>query len=879
MSRANQTAEATLKHLRWPVRLTRAGMLAESLLQAFWPLFSLGFLVLGALMFGAHEAVPLEVVWAGSVLAALAGLAALVHGARRFRWPSPADARARLDRTLAARPIAALMDRQAIGAADEASRAVWQAHLERMAAQARKARAPAPDLNLARRDPYALRYVALLLFLTAVAFGSVARLATVGDAVAGSGGGGLAGGPAWEGWIQPPAYTAKPSLYLADLGDDTLPVPVGSKVTLRLYGRIGALTVAETVSGRTDNIGSAAEANQSFEITRSGRIDIDGPGGRGWRIEAIPDQPPEIAVQGEIERNPAGELRVPFVASDDYGVETGWAEIALATDAVDRRYGLTPDPEPRERITLDLPITISGDRRNFSETLVENLAQHPWAGLPVTLTLFVRDAAGQVGQSVPQQIDLPGRRFFDPLAAALVEQRRDLLWNRVNAGRVARILRAVSNRPEDIFTSDPAYLKLRVAIRRLEAASAAGPLDDAMVREIAGALWDVAVSLEDGNLADARERLRRARERLQQAMRDGASDQEIAKLMDELRQAMRDYIRQLAQQQDGRQDPQAQGQERLEITQDQLQQMMDRIQDLMEQGRMSEAQQMLEALDQLMQNLQVTQGGPGQQGPGQQALEGLADTLRQQQGLNEDTFNDLQRRADGQQDGNDGARPGNPQRAQDGQPDRPGGATPGERGQDGVQDGTGNPGQDSLGGRGNQPGEGKGRGAGGDPAQGLAQRQQALRDRLGEQAGRLPGAGTPEGNAAREALRRAERAMEGAEQALRGENFAGALDSQAEALEALRDGMREIARQMAQQQGQRDGQQGRAGQAAGGGQRDPLGRDSGAAGRIGTDDRLLQGEDVYRRARELLDEIRRRSSDQNRPRDERDYLKRLLDRF
>ncbi len=890
MSRANHTAEATLKHLRWPVRLTRAGMLAESLLHAFWPLFSLVFLVLGALLFGAHEAVPLEVVWAGSVLAALAGLAALVRGVLRFRWPSPADARARLDATLAARPIAALMDRQAIGATDEASRAVWQAHLERMAAQARKARAPTPDLNLARRDPYALRYVALLLFLTAVAFGSVARLATVGDAVAGAGGADLAGGPTWEGWIQPPAYTGKPSLYLADIGDGSLAVPVGSKVTLRLYGRIGALTVAETVSGRTDNIGSAAEANQSFEITRSGRIEIDGPGGRDWQIEAIPDQPPEIAVQAAIERNPAGELRVPFVASDDYGVETGWAEITLAGDAVDRRYGLKPDPEPRDKITLDLPITVSGDRRNFSETLVENLAQHPWAGLPVTLTLFVRDAAGQVGQSAPQQIDLPGRRFFDPLAAALVEQRRDLLWNRTNAGRVAQILRAVSNRPEDIFTSDPAYLKLRVAIRRLEAASAKGPLDDATVQEIAGALWDVAVTLEDGNLADARERLRQAQERLQQAMRDGASDQEIAKLMDELRQAMRDYIQQLAQQQNGQQDPQAQGQNQMEITQDQLQQMMDRIQDLMEQGRMSEAQQLLEALNQMMQNLQVTQGGQGQQGPGQQALEGLADTLRQQQGLNEDTFNDLQRRAEGQQDGNDGAQPGNGQRGQNGQQDAPGangrdeGLNEGQNGgQDGNQDGGRNGGRDRAqnrpGGQGDQPGQGQGRGAGSDPAQGLAGRQQALRDRLGEQAGRLPGAGTPEGDAAREALRRAERAMEGAEQALRDENFAGALDNQAEALEALRDGMREIARQMAQQQGQRDGQQGRAGQAAGGGQRDPLGRDSGGAGRIGTDDQLLQGEDVYRRARELLDEIRRRSSDQERPKDERDYLKRLLDRF
>jgi hypothetical protein len=41
----------------------------------------------------------------------------------------------------------------------------------------------------------------------------------------------------------------------------------------------------------------------------------------------------------------------------------------------------------------------------------------------------------------------------------------------------------------------------------------------------------------------------------------------------------------------------------------------------------------------------------------------------------------------------------------------------------------------------------------------------------------------------------------------------------------------------------------------------------------------LQGDDVYRRAQDLLDEIRRRQGDQARPESERDYLKRLLDLF
>jgi Domain of unknown function (DUF4175) len=61
--------------------------------------------------------------------------------------------------------------------------------------------------------------------------------------------------------------------------------------------------------------------------------------------------------------------------------------------------------------------------------------------------------------------------------------------------------------------------------------------------------------------------------------------------------------------------------------------------------------------------------------------------------------------------------------------------------------------------------------------------------------------------------------------------------------------------------------------------RDPLGRQLGEDGQFGTDQTLLQGEDVYRRAEELLEELRRRIGERDRPTVERDYLQRLLDRF
>jgi hypothetical protein len=62
-------------------------------------------------------------------------------------------------------------------------------------------------------------------------------------------------------------------------------------------------------------------------------------------------------------------------------------------------------------------------------------------------------------------------------------------------------------------------------------------------------------------------------------------------------------------------------------------------------------------------------------------------------------------------------------------------------------------------------------------------------------------------------------------------------------------------------------------------QRDPLGRDQSSNGGESTQGDLALDNDAYGRARELLDEIRRRSGETERPEVERDYLNRLLDRF
>ncbi|MEM8578961.1 MAG: TIGR02302 family protein [Pseudomonadota bacterium] len=868
-----QDLRDALSGTRTALRLTWAGMLAERLTRALWPLLAVVLAVLGALMLGLQDLVAVEAVWIAAVIAALGAGAALVYGLRIFRLPSKTEAIARLDESLPGRPLTALMDNQAIGGGDPASAAVWRAHKDRMLARAASAKAVPGDLRTSARDPYALRYAALLVFLVALAFGSIWRVGSVATMTPG-GGDALASGPTWEGWAESPRYTNRPTIYLADIAAGDLRVPEGSLITLRLYGEVGALTVSETVSARTGEVPPASDPAQDFVVVQDGTITIDGPGGRTWSVVMIPDDAPSVEVLGPPAATALGETTLPFAAADDYGVEAGEAVVSLDLVRVDRRHGLTVDPEAQPTLAVPLPMPFTGGRDAFEENLVDDFSKHPWANLPVQVTLSVLDASEQQGLSEPFEMVLPGRRFFDPLAAAIVEQRRDLLWSRTNARRAAQILRAVSFDPDEVFRSQTLRLQLFREIRRMEALASYGMTDEQQA-EIAENLWGLALRIEEGDLADALERMREAQERLEQAMREGASDEEIANLMDELRRATEDYLRQLSRQAEldrENQDPSERGPqgESMQMSQNDLQEMMDRIQELMEQGRMAEAQQALQELQQMMENMRVTQQqqGQGGQSAGEQAMEGLADTLREQQGLSDEAFRDLQEQfnpnaqaGESQQNqGRDGGQGRGEQHSQQGQ---------GQQGQQGQQQ-QGGGGQDQAQGQDQQGGQGGN----------LADRQQALRDELRRQQGNLPGAGTPEGDAARDALDRAGRAMDRAEDALRQGDNPGAIDNQAQAMDALRDGMRALGEAMAQEQQNQQGQGNAEAQREAQSQ-DPLGRDQGSTrGGTGTErSDMVQGDDVYRRARDLLAEIRRRAGEGERPDVELDYLGRLLERF
>ena len=507
-----------------------------------------------------------------------------------------------------------------------------------------------------------------------------------------------------------------------------------------------------------------------------------------WTFTAIPDLPPSISFAAEPKADAASLLELPFTTADDYGVIGATA--AIEPDAEALAYAPSAQPFVTEPITINLPLPLTGRVEEAAETISEDLTRHVWAGLPVSATLTAEDEIGQTGQSRVVRFRLPQRRFYEPMARE---------------------------------------------------AEAGGVID---------LLWEAAIRIEEGDLSNAAERLRAAQRRLREAIRENAPQDEIARLMQELREALADFLNQMARQALENPESLAEMPEGSEMMDQQsLEDLLSQLEDAMRSGNRARAEQLLSQLQQILENLQMARRGQGQgeQGQGQQALRELQDLIGRQQGLADESF-ELFQNQQGQ-----------------GQQGQPGQQQPGQNGQ-------GQPPQTGEGGSGGDGQRRRGPGA-------MASEQEELRRLLDQLQRGLPqGLGDETG----EALGRAGREMGEATDDLRADRPGEAVDDQVDALEALREGAEQLGealREMARQQGGGDGEEGLDGPDADSADIDPLGRPQSGVGPLYGDSVHVPDDGEVTRSRELMDELRRRAGERDRPREELDYIDRLMEQF
>ncbi|HEX5509042.1 MAG TPA: TIGR02302 family protein [Pseudolabrys sp.] len=766
-----------------------------------------------------------------------------------LRIPTINEGLRRLDRGSGERhrPATAIADEIAGSPSDPVTQALWRAHVERALLSARRLKAGWPKPYLSARDPVALRALVLILVVATFFAAGGERIKRVTAAFD------------WHGvvvpanfridaWVNPPLYTGRPPIMLSGLRSgeavqkqtDAIAVPTGSELVVRGTGQVRFDVVKHggLEDAKADNRPpvSKGTVERRLVIKGDGSATLHGAGSDlVWNFTAIPDKPPTIDLIRDPERQARGSLRLDYRVTDDYGVTQ-----AQATFTRKDQPGAGAPPHPLFKAP-EFALSLPGSRaRAGTAQTTHDLTAHPWAGADVVMTLIARDQAGNEGRSGPHELTLPERIFTKPVARALIEQRRNLALDANTKPIVLTALDALTLAPEKFTPNVSIYLGLRsIYFDLLHARS-----DDAL-REVVARMWDMAVQIEDGNMSQTEQALRQAQEALRQALERNAPDEEIKRLMQQLRAALDKFLQALAEQMKRNPQQLARPLDRNTrvLSERDLQNLIDRMENMARSGNKEAARRLLDRLQSMLENLQMAQPNMGQQGDDDMmsALDELGDMIRKQQQLRDRTFKQGQDSRRNQQQG---------QRRQFGdlrqhqqqlhqrlqqlleqlRKNGLGQQMPGQKGQ----------GQNGQKGQKGQKGQGR------------------------NEMGQLGDAG---------------KAMGEAEGQLGQGDADNAVDSQGRALEAMRKGAQGLAQQMQQSgMGPGPGQPGR-GRARAQQNTDPLGRPM--RGRQYGDDLTVKvpGEIDAQRARRILEELRKRLADPSRPQLELDYIERLLQGF
>ena len=799
------------------VRLSGFALFFERLWRMFWPAWVIAGAFLAMAFFDLFAWFPGWLHAAVLMLFAAALIGLLTINLPKISYPGYTEARRRLERVneLPHRPLESLDDDLADGLkADPVTRAMWRGYQARLRDEVGKLRVGEPKPGVLALDRFSLRFViALALLLSIVDAGDYWQERLVRAAMP-SIGAGPARSATLDAWISPPGYTGQPPIYLAGAGNSGQRSPTGV-----IEAPEGSILVAQVsnAANMPAIVGPGDEsADSSFKVTAED----------SYRAHHELTATGLVTIEAGGRELGAWDVVVipdqkPTAAFLQQPGQTPLAALRIDFEAHDD-YGLAGVTARISRIgtlpgdesiTFELPLP-GTNPKDAAGAGYHDLTPHPWAGLEVQIQLIARDGRGQEGMSGPIAAILPERIFNHPVARAVIEQRRILTADPDRARDMVGMELMRLARDADAYDRDSVvFMALMTASRRLKNNSDS-------LGSIQKLLWDTALRIEDGKLSLAARELRRLQQELMEALSRDAPDEELERLMNELQAALDELLDAMAKMQPQdmenmpMMDPNALAMDRQE-----LQALFDRMRELMRSGAKDAARQMLSELQKLMENLQT---GQMQQVPqefreGMEQLDLLQELMQAQQELLDRTYQEAMRR--GQQE------------------------RQGEKGQN-----QGNMSADTA-------------------------LQEALRRQLGEimrQLGEITGEIPRPFGRAEGAMRRSTGALE--------KNLPGAaVPAQTDALDQLREGARAATEQLMKKFG---GAMAAAGQGQPGGrmpgQQDPFGRRTpGSQGAAQADVEVPSESDVQK-ARRILEELRRRAGERQRPPVERDYIDRLL---
>ncbi len=625
---------------RSPLVLARAIIALETLARYFGLPLALAGLFIAAAWLGFFAALhPLAHLGALAAFVA-AFFAFLGQACAAYRPPPEGRAQRRVEEAngLAHRPFDTIKDRPV--AMDEPQNLLWQEHIARARNQLTRLRWPRWTLRLAGYDPFGLRFALLLLLAAGLAFGwgsTGARLTAALDPQLGKL---RLAPPALDVRITPPDYTHLPPIVLATPAGllhqhETLEVPEGSEVDVRWPAAANGPSPVLHVGQGTFELRPRADGGD-LEASRAVTDGVEIAVRRGWQnlgswpIRVVRDTPPHIRFSEPPSITERKSLRLSYEASDDYGVRT----IALKITPRETVPGV-------EHASIALPLA-EPDSANVRRADFADVTDSPWAGLPVQLQLIATDAAGHETASAPTDMTLPERAFFQPVAQALVEERKKLLQNPSDEGarnEAANVMAGIARQPA-AFRGDPVVLMalrggaVRLVLDRSREALA----------PVVNILWQAAVRVEDGAAGLAEENVRQAAKDLADALDRGTDERDILQKTDRLQQAIAQYMAELSARAERRPGPPEDfgglmSPQQGMLTPDDLDQMLNAIRGLSATGAKDAARHQLARLQNVLENLKAGQPRlTPEQRAGLERLKGLRELTRDQRALLDRTF-------------------------------------------------------------------------------------------------------------------------------------------------------------------------------------------------------------------------------------------------
>lgn len=710
-----------------------------------------------------------------------------------------------------------LLDRPVEGGAAD----VWDQHIERLRPLLARVRVPLPCADMPAHDPYALRFVPVL----AMVLGIVGGVQPLEGLVRWLNPGGVffdtAPTLSLDAWITPPDYTGLAPIMLAQAQNSFTPQPHAAPLRVPansvFHGRITASRHTPALVVDRQPYPFAPAGDDAFQIEQPLTEGADLTIKRGHRIWAswpmvmIADQAPTITQLSPPKINQKQQLVLDYAARDDYGL-----------------VGLDVDIQLEERIegTETAPPAVMALGHHLQKDITGptalDIVAHPWAGLPVRLSLRAQDALNQRATTPPIAITLPERAFSHPTAKLLMAERRVLtLWPRSKRMAVADHLEQLIADDAALQAQSSAVIALAALNRQLRQEAASAGVADPVIEAAQDLLWTIALQLDQQQLEQKSQQLADAQKALEDALADpNTSRAALEPLIDAVEQALYDVHSAIMNELKARLErgetlpelPLEAGQ--MILDQDAIRNMMNRLRDTVETASRDHAQQMLDNLNKMLEQLQQGMNTPQNADPQQAALQKLFYDLDHLRTSQQNLSRDLSR-----------AKP-----------------TP-------------------------------------ENMAHLLARQQQLRQKMGDamlESDALVGMMPPE-------LGEAEQAMAEAIESLSAKRQGRALTYMAETQDALNkimdslqggDGMAG----MAGRSGQKTGMGVARPLAPAEEGRDPLGRKITQQGSHADQKVTVPGDDANL-ARDILNELRRRAGGMNRPEQERLYLKRLLEQF